>query len=107
MSMRELPATECQALLGSGDPPQFLDVREPWEVETAAVSGALNIPMGQVPTRLGELDKARPIIVMCHHGRRSAQVGMLLERNGFAEVINLTGGIAAWSDDVDPSVPQY
>jgi rhodanese-related sulfurtransferase len=105
--MRELTATECHALLGSAAPPQFLDVREPWEVETAAVAGALNIPMGQVPTRMGELDKARPIIVMCHHGRRSAQVGMLLERNGFTEVINLTGGIAAWSDDIDPSVPQY
>lgn len=105
--MRELSATECQALLGSPQPPQFLDVREPWEVETAAVTGAVLIPMGQVPTRLDELDRTRPIIVMCHHGRRSAQVGMLLERNGFAEVINLAGGIAAWSDEVDPSVPQY
>ena len=105
--MRELSAAACQALLGSAEPPQFLDVREPWEVETAAVAGALHIPMGQVPTRLDELDRARPVIVMCHHGRRSAQVGMLLERNGFAEVINLAGGIAAWSDEVDPSVPQY
>jgi len=105
--MRELSATACQALLASAEPPQFLDVREPWEVETAAVEGAVNIPMGQVPTRLGELDPARPIVVMCHHGRRSAQVGLLLERNGFADVINLAGGIAAWSDDVDPSVPQY
>ena len=97
--MRELSVTECHALLGSAQPPQFLDVREPWEVETAAVAGAVNIPMGQVPTR--------PLVVMCHHGRRSAQVGMLLERNGFAEVINLAGGIAAWSDLVDPSIPQY
>lgn len=105
--MRELSAAACQALLASAEPPQFLDVREPWEVETAAVAGALNIPMGQVPTRLDELDRARPVIVMCHHGRRSAQVGMLLERNGFAEVINLGGGIAAWSEEVDPAVPQY
>jgi rhodanese-related sulfurtransferase len=105
--MRELSALECQALLRSAEPPQFVDVREPWEVETAAVAGAINIPMGQVPTRMGELDKARPVVLMCHHGRRSAQVGVLLERNGFAEVINLTGGIAAWSDEVDPSVPQY
>jgi rhodanese-related sulfurtransferase len=105
--MRELSPTECQALLASADPPQFLDVREPWEVETASVAGAVNIPMGQVPTRLGELDRARPVVVMCHHGRRSAQVGLLLERNGFQTVINLAGGIAAWSDEVDPSVPQY
>lgn len=105
--MRELSPAECQALLGAASPPQFLDVREPWEVETAAVAGAVNIPMGQVPTRLDELRKDRPIIVLCHHGRRSAQVAMLLERNGFGEVINLRGGIAAWSDEVDPSVPQY
>lgn len=105
--MRELSAAECQALLGSAQPPQFVDVREHWELETAAVAGALNIPMGQVPTRMGELDKTRPVIVLCHHGRRSAQVGMLLERNGFSEVINLQGGIAAWSDEVDPSVPHY
>jgi rhodanese-related sulfurtransferase len=105
--MRELTASECHALLAAPEPPQFLDVREPWEVETAAAAGAVNIPMGQVPTRLGELDKARPVILICHHGRRSAQVGLLLERNGFAEVINLKGGIAAWSDEVDPSVPQY
>jgi rhodanese-related sulfurtransferase len=106
-TMRELSATDCQSLLQGPNPPQFVDVREPWEVETASVTGALNLPMGQVPTRLTELDKDRPVIVMCHHGRRSAQVGMLLERNGFAEVINLAGGIAAWSEDVDPSVPQY
>jgi rhodanese-related sulfurtransferase len=105
--MRELPPSECQALLASADPPQLLDVREAWEVETASIPGALHIPMGLVPTRLGELDKTRPVIVMCRSGRRSAQVGLLLERNGFAEVINLGGGILAWSEDIDPSIPQY
>lgn len=105
--MRELTAPEVQALLASATPPQFLDVREAWELETAAVAGATHIPMGEVPRRLSELDPTRPLVVMCHHGRRSAQVGMLLERNGFAEVINLAGGIAAWSDLVDPSIPQY
>lgn len=105
--MRELSATECQTLLAGAEPPQFLDVREAWELDTAAVAGARHIPMGEVPTRLAELDRNRPIIVMCHHGRRSAQVAMLLERSGFAEVINLAGGIAAWSDEVDPDVPQY
>lgn len=105
--MRELPAVDAAALLAGPTPPVLLDVREPWEIETAAVAGAVCIPMGQVPTRLGELDKDRPVLVMCHHGRRSAQVGMLLERSGFREVINLAGGIEAWSDQVDPGIPRY
>lgn len=105
--MRELTAIEVHVLLAAAAPPQFLDVREGWEVETAAVAGAIHIPMGEIPARWAEFDPARPIVVMCHHGRRSAVVGMLLERNGFKDVINLAGGIAAWSQDVDPEVPTY
>ena len=105
--MRELLATDAAALLAGPTPPVLLDVREPWEIETASVAGAVCIPMGQVQARLGELDKDRPVLVMCHHGRRSAQVGMLLERSGFREVINLAGGIEAWSDQVDPGIPRY
>lgn len=105
--MREIPADEAARLLASSTPPLLLDVREPWEVETACVAGALCIPMGEVPTRLAELDKDRPVLVMCHHGRRSAQVAYLLERSGFREVINLGGGIDAWSEQVDPGVARY
>lgn len=105
--MKELSAKDAAALLAGPNPPVLLDVREPWEIDTAAVAGATCIPMGQVPTRLGELDKDRPVLVMCHHGRRSAQVGLLLERSGFREVINLGGGIDAWSDQVDPGVARY
>ena len=105
--MRELTAPEVRALLDAPAPPQFLDVRNASEVEIASVVGATHIPMGEVPARLAELDPARSIVVMCHHGGRSRQVAMLLERNGFAQVINLSGGIAAWSELVDPEVPQY
>lgn len=105
--MRELNAPDAATLLAGPTPPVLLDVREPWEVETAGLPGATCIPMGQVPTRLGELDKDRPVLVMCHHGRRSAQVAVLLERSGFREVINLAGGIEAWSDQVDPGIPRY
>jgi len=105
--MKELPADDAARLLASPNPPLLLDVREPWEVETAAVAGAVCIPMGQVPTRLAELDRDRPVVVMCHHGRRSAQVGFLLERSGFREVINLAGGIDAWSEQVDPGIARY
>lgn len=105
--MREIAADEAARLLAGSTPPLLLDVREAWEVETAAVAGALCIPMGEVPTRLGELDRDRTVVVMCHHGRRSAQVAYLLERSGFREVINLAGGIDAWSEQVDPGIARY
>jgi len=60
-----------------------------------------------VPMRVGELDPDKPLVVICHHGARSAQVGYFLERNGFAEVINLAGGVAAWAEQVDPAMARY
>ena len=89
----------------------LLDVREPWEFQLAAIriDGAttLNLPMGQIPQRLAELDPAQPILCICHHGMRSAQVVAFLERAGFESVYNLAGGIDAWSTRVDPGVPRY
>ena len=84
-----------------------LDVREPQEIEIAPFPGATHIPMGDIPSRLTELDPDRETIVVCHHGVRSAQVAMYLSRMGFERVLNLTGGIDAWSEDVDPSTPRY
>ena len=89
----------------------LLDVREDWEVAVAAIAPhgatALHIPMGELVQRLHELDPAQPVVCLCHHGMRSAQVVAFLERAGFAEVYNLTGGIDAWSRDVDPRIPRY
>ena len=91
--------------------PLLLDVREPWELQTACVQEdgfeLLRIPMREVPARLAELDPARPIACLCHHGMRSLQVANYLTQNGFTEVVNLQGGIDAWSQEVDPSVPCY
>lgn len=91
--------------------PLLLDVREPWEVQTACVSEdgfkLLAIPMREVPARLAELDPDQPIACLCHHGMRSQQVANFLVQNGFTEVVNLQGGIDAWSHEVDPSVPRY
>ena len=91
--------------------PLLLDVREPWEVQTACVSEdgfkLLTIPMREVPARLAELDPAQPIACLCHHGMRSQQVANFLVQSGFTEVVNLQGGIDAWSHEVDPSVPRY
>ncbi|HEV7913362.1 MAG TPA: rhodanese-like domain-containing protein [Albitalea sp.] len=89
----------------------LLDVREPWEIEHAAIRlpgvAVENIPMGRIAERLAELDPARPIVCICHHGVRSLQVVAFLTRQGFESVYNLAGGIDAWSLEVDPAVPRY
>jgi rhodanese-related sulfurtransferase len=104
--LSEIDPIELKRRLGKGDKPLILDVRERWEIAAASIAGTLNIPMGDLPSRLSELDPDREIIVMCHHGVRSAQVARYLAHNGFEHVLNLTGGIDAWSE-IDPSVPRY
>lgn len=107
--MKQLSAPELAAWLAdpARDPPQLLDVREPWETALCALPGAALIPMGQVPTRADELDPARPVVCYCHHGMRSAQVAIYLARRGFDAPINLAGGIDAWARQVDPACPTY
>lgn len=94
-----------------GVTPIVLDVREPWEVQTASVRPngfeLRHMPMASIPARLDELPRDRPIACLCHHGGRSAQVAYFLHRQGFDDVVNIAGGIHAWSSEVDPSVPQY
>ncbi|MHB8475002.1 MAG: rhodanese-like domain-containing protein [Steroidobacteraceae bacterium] len=86
----------------------LLDVREDWETKLAPVpTDILHIPMGQVAERLAELDPARETVVICRSGGRSLEVARFLAGHGFASVSNLTGGILAWSRDLDPRIPQY
>ncbi|MCY1361631.1 Sulfurtransferase [compost metagenome] len=91
--------------------PVLLDVREPWELQTASVKPdgfeLRHMPMRSVPARYLELDRHQPIACLCHHGARSAQVVHFLMQNGFTEVVNIHGGINAWSHERDPSVPVY
>lgn len=87
--------------------PQLLDVREPWEHQICRLPAAALVPMRSIPDRLHELDPDRPVVCICHHGRRSAHVVMFLERAGFGDVYNLTGGIDAWAREVDPAMPTY
>lgn len=87
--------------------PLLLDVREPWEFEICHIDGSVLMPMASVPARVGELDRDRETIVVCHHGGRSAQVCVFLQRQGFSNVINLAGGVAGWAAQVDPRMPQY
>jgi rhodanese-related sulfurtransferase len=87
--------------------PVLVDVREPWEVAVCALPGAVALPMNAVPERAGELDPAADTVVICHHGARSFQVGMFLERRGFGRVYNLHGGVDAWARQIDPLMAVY
>jgi rhodanese-related sulfurtransferase len=91
--------------------PVLLDVREPWELQTASVVPQgftlVAIPMNEIPARLAELDAGQRIACLCHHGARSQRVAAFLLQSGFAEVANVAGGIDAWSAQHDPSVPRY
>lgn len=87
--------------------PLLLDVREPWEYELCHLAGSQHLPMHLVPARVGELPAERDVVVICHHGGRSLQVAMFLERTGFASVHNLTGGVDAWADAVEPGMRRY
>lgn len=108
--MSELGEIYAEALkrrLDRGERIFILDVREPEEVAFAAFPRATHIPMGDIPSRLSELDPDRETVVVCHHGVRSAQVAAYLARMGFERVYNLVGGIDAWSSTVAPDVPRY
>ena len=91
--------------------PLVLDVREPWEVQTASVRPdgfeLRVIAMGEIPSQLAQLPKDRPIACLCHHGMRSLQVAHFLQQQGYQKMLNLKGGIDAWSDEIDPSQPRY
>jgi rhodanese-related sulfurtransferase len=96
------------------DAPLVLDVREPYELDYANLGKGdgqgfrvVAMPMGTVPQRLAELDPDQPIACLCHHGVRSMQVARFLASNGFDHVVNIDGGIDAWSTDRDPSVARY
>ncbi|MBV9878854.1 MAG: molybdopterin-synthase adenylyltransferase MoeB [Gemmatirosa sp.] len=103
----ELAPAEVAAQLRGDDPPVLLDVREPWEYEIARIEGARLVPLNSLPAALSTLDPARAYVVHCHHGMRSLHAAYFLKERGLTRVANLRGGIAAWSDEVDPSVPQY
>ena len=87
--------------------PVLIDVREPWEFELCRIEGAQLLPMGSVPSRMQELDPDADMVLICHHGMRSMQVGMFLQQQGFSRLRNLSGGIAAWAAQVDPAMPTY
>lgn len=106
-SIPEIAPEELKRRLDAGEKLTVLDVREPWELAIARLPGIVHIPLGEVPARLAEIDRDRPLIVMCKAGGRSLRAAQFLAARGFAQVANLTGGIDAWSQRIDPSLPTY
>ena len=107
--MNSVTATELAGLLKLKDAPRLLDVREPEEFEIASIPGARLIPLGQIPARIEQIAdwKTEPIVVYCHHGIRSMHAINFLSHVGFTNLANLSGGIDAWSREVDPKMPRY
>ena len=107
--LREITARELKVRLDAGDDLAILDVREVQEFELCRLAGARLIPLGELAGRLAELDSTREMVVHCRTGKRSAQAIELLEQAGFSgsRLWNLKGGIHAWADEVDPSIPKY
>ncbi len=104
----EISVHDAKRLLDrSENPPLLVDVREPWETEICRIAGAELIPMRQIPERAATLPKDRPILVLCHHGGRSANVTRFLREQGWDTAINIAGGIAAWAEEIDPQLPRY
>lgn len=106
--IEEIAAKELNSLLESGSDVQLIDVRQPEEYAFAHIPGARLVPLGDVVREAGSIDPERETVVYCRSGVRSAGAIAALQRSGFpGRIRNLKGGILAWSDDVDPSVPKY
>lgn len=105
ITVKELKS-RLEASQVSGEPVQLIDVREPYEARIAQIGGKL-IPKGDVPNRLAEIDRHREVVVHCKSGGRSQQIAEFLKQAGYERVVNVAGGITAWSNEIDPAVPKY
>jgi rhodanese-related sulfurtransferase len=107
MNYKDISPTELAARLKRGDAIHFIDVREPEEYEVAHIEEAELLPLSNFYAWSRTLDTEEEIVIVCHHGIRSAHACELLAREGFKKLNNLTGGIDLWSQEVDPNVPRY
>jgi len=107
MSELEITPTELKKKLDAGEKLLLIDVREPWEYQTCRIEGAKLIPMRTIPANLQSLDVEEPVICYCHHGMRSLDVAVWLQKQGVESARSLTGGIEKWSAEIDPKVPRY
>ena len=105
--IREISVAELKARRDRGEKPLVVDVREGWELQLASIPDVVHVPMNELPERLSEFSRDAETIVMCHAGGRSLRVAHFLANQGFTNVANLSGGISAWSESIDATVPQY
>ncbi len=103
----EINVHELHAKRNAGEDFVLLDVREAEEVALVQLPHSVHIPMGDIPSRLPELDPEAETVVYCHHGVRSLRVVHFLRQHGFARAVNLAGGIEAWASEVDPRMVRY
>ncbi|MBK1650489.1 rhodanese-like domain-containing protein [Rhabdochromatium marinum] len=102
------PTALSERLAKDAEPPLLIDVREPWEFAICQIPGARLIPMRKISQQHASLDPTREMVIICHHGVRSLQVALYLEQLGYyTKICNLQGGIAAWAEQVDPTMPTY
>lgn len=106
---KEITVQELAARISAGTPLLLVDIREPWEREIGSIPGDIHIPMNTVPQRAAELKvpEGGEVVLYCHAGLRSLMVAGFLEQNGVPQVASLSGGIDAWSSQIDPTVPRY
>jgi rhodanese-related sulfurtransferase len=107
MSELEVTPAELKKKLDAGEKLLLIDVREPWEHQTCRIEGARLIPMRNIPANLQTLDVEEPVICYCHHGMRSLDVAVWLQKQGVESARSLSGGIDKWSAEIDPKVPRY
>jgi rhodanese-related sulfurtransferase len=103
----EITPIELKSQLDAARDMQILDVRELWEFAIAHLPDAILIPMHELGKRLDELDRARPTVVVCHHGIRSLHVTLALRGRGFTDIRSLRGGLQRWATEIDRSMPTY
>ena len=104
----EITVTQLKEKLGRGESLHLLDVREPAEFAICHLPGSQLIPLGDIPRQADTIPAGKPVVVICHHGFRSAQaIQYLSQRYGFANLVNLKGGIHAWAQQIDPAMPVY
>lgn len=103
----DIEVEDLHRLRASGQDHCVVDVREPWEIEICAIGDALHIPLGTLPDRLDEVPTDKPVVVVCHHGARSARAVGLMRGRGIAGAVNLKGGIDAWALRIEPGMARY
>jgi len=104
--MKEITVTDLKSKIDSQEDLQLIDIREAYEQDICSIGGEL-IPMGEIMGSLDKISKEKPVVVHCRSGKRSAAIIMHLETMGFENLYNLKGGILAWSDEIDSSIPKY